>query len=93
MSGKWGERATIRESRHSDCDARNAENESRRRLDCEEGLYERGDCAHDGVCGSGGLRRGLDLQDDLVLDKIKDDHLYARKFAERLVEKAEREWR
>ena len=25
--------------------------------------------------------------------QIKDDHLYARKFAERLVEKAEREWR
>ena len=93
MSGKWGERATIRESRHSDCDARNAENESRRRLDCEDGLYERCDCAYYGVRSSGGLRRVLDLQNNLALDKIKDDHLYAHKFAERLVERAEREWR
>lgn len=93
MSGKWGERATIRESRHSDCGARNAENGSRRRLDCEKDLYERCDSAHDGVCSGGGLRRVLDLQDDLALDKIKDDHLYARKFAERLVEKTGREWR
>ena len=93
MSGKWGERATIRESRHSDCGARNAENGSRRRLDCAKGLYERCDSAHDGICSGGGLRRVLDLQNDLALDKIKDDHLYAHKFAERLVEKAEREWR
>ena len=93
MSGKWGERATIRESRHSGYGARNAENGSRRRLDCEEGLHERGDCAYYGVRSSGGLRRVLDLQDDLALDKIKDDHLYARKFAERLADKAGREWR
>lgn len=93
MNGRWGERATIRESRHFDCGARNAENGSRRRLDCEKDLYERCDSAHDGVCSGGGLRRVLDPQNNLALDKIKDDHLYAHKFAERLVERAEREWR
>ena len=47
----------------------------------------------DDVQGSYGVMLSSEMVNESGWCQIKDDHLYARKFAERLVEKAEREWR
>lgn len=45
------------------------------------------------VQGAYGVMLSREMVNESGWRQIKDDHLYARKFAERLVEKAEREWR
>ena len=45
------------------------------------------------VQGAYGVMLSREMVKESGWRQIKDDHLYARKFAERLVEKAEREWR
>lgn len=47
----------------------------------------------DDVQGAYGVMLSREMVNESGWRQIKDDHLYARKFAERLVEKAEREWR
>lgn len=44
------------------------------------------------VQGAYGVMLSREMVNESGWRQIKDDHLYARKFAERLVEKAEREW-
>lgn len=46
----------------------------------------------DDVQGAYGVMLSREMVNESGWRQIKDDHLYARKFAERLVEKAEREW-
>ena len=45
------------------------------------------------VQGAYGVMLSREMVNESGWRQIKDDHLYARKYAERLVEKAEREWR
>lgn len=47
----------------------------------------------DDVQSSYGVMLSREMVNESGWRQIKDDHLYAHKFAERLVEKAEREWR
>lgn len=47
----------------------------------------------DDVQGAYGVMLSREMVNESCWRQIKDDHLYAHKFAERLVEKAEREWR
>ena len=47
----------------------------------------------DDVQSAYGVMLSREMVNESGWRQIKDDHLYARKFAERLVEKAEREWR
>lgn len=56
----------------------------------DEGYYV---FTRDDVQGAYGVMLSREMVNESGWRQIKDDHLYARKFAERLVEKAEREWR
>ena len=56
----------------------------------DEGYYV---FTRDDVQSAYGVMLSREMVNESGWRQIKDDHLYARKFAERLVEKAEREWR
>lgn len=55
----------------------------------DEGYYV---FTRDDVQSAYGVMLSREMVNESGWRQIKDDHLYARKFAERLVEKAEREW-